>query len=34
VDRQCQWLEAIGFVDVDCFFKLFELASFGGRKPP
>jgi tRNA (cmo5U34)-methyltransferase len=32
VDLQCRWLEEIGFVDVDCFFKLFELALFGGRK--
>jgi len=30
VERQCEWLRAIGFVDVDCFFKLFELAVFGG----
>lgn len=29
---QCQWLEEIGFVDVDCYFKLFEIALFGGRK--
>ena len=33
VDVQCQWLREIGFVDVDCFFKVFELATFGGRKP-
>jgi tRNA (cmo5U34)-methyltransferase len=33
VDLQCRWLAEIGFVDVDCFFKLFELALFGGRKP-
>lgn len=32
VDIQCQWLREIGFVDVDCFFKVFELALFGGRK--
>jgi ubiquinone/menaquinone biosynthesis C-methylase UbiE len=30
---QCQWLEEIGFVDVDCYMKLFEIALFGGRKP-
>ncbi len=30
---QCRWLEEIGFVDVDCFLKIFELALFGGRKP-
>ncbi|MBU4316193.1 MAG: class I SAM-dependent methyltransferase [Proteobacteria bacterium] len=29
---QCQWLKQIGFQDVDCFFKIFELALFGGRK--
>jgi tRNA (cmo5U34)-methyltransferase len=33
VDLQCQWLRAIGFADVDCFFKLFQLALFGGRRP-
>jgi len=32
VDQQCQWLRAIGYRDVDCFFKTFELAVFGGRK--
>ncbi|MFZ5759106.1 MAG: class I SAM-dependent methyltransferase [Thermodesulfobacteriota bacterium] len=32
VVEQCQWLRRIGFVDVDCFFKIFELALFGGRK--
>jgi hypothetical protein len=33
VEEQCAWLRAVGFVDVDCFFKAFELAVFGGRKP-
>ena len=28
------WLRQIGFQDVDCYFKAFELALFGGRKPP
>lgn len=32
VEEQCQWLRQIGFADVDCFFKVFELALFGGRK--
>ena len=32
VETQCQWLRDIGFQDVDCFFKIFELALFGGRK--
>ena len=33
LDVQCGWLREIGFVDVDCFFKVVELAVFGGRKP-
>jgi tRNA (cmo5U34)-methyltransferase len=33
VELQCLWLREIGFTDVDCFFKVFELALFGGRKP-
>ena len=33
VEEQCEWLRAIGFADVDCFFKVFELAVFGGRRP-
>jgi SAM-dependent methyltransferase len=33
VEVQCQWLQEIGFGDVDCFFKLFQLALFGGQKP-
>lgn len=33
VEDQCDWLRDIGFIDVDCFFKVFELAVFGGRKP-
>ncbi|MGB4089303.1 MAG: class I SAM-dependent methyltransferase, partial [Smithellaceae bacterium] len=32
VEEQCQWLRDIGFEDVDCFFKTFELALFGGKK--
>jgi SAM-dependent methyltransferase len=32
VETQCQWLRQIGFRDVDCFLKVFELALFGGRK--
>ena len=32
VEKQCQWLSDIGFEDVDCFFKTFELALFGGKK--
>jgi tRNA (cmo5U34)-methyltransferase len=33
VEAQCDWLREIGFTDVDCYFKIFELAIFGGRKP-
>jgi SAM-dependent methyltransferase len=33
VEAQCDWLREIGFAEVDCFFRLFELALFGGRKP-
>ncbi|MFQ5441552.1 MAG: class I SAM-dependent methyltransferase [Thermodesulfobacteriota bacterium] len=33
VDAQCGWLRDTGFVDVDCYFKVFELAVFGGRRP-
>ena len=32
VDAQCRWLRDAGFEDVDCYFKVFELALFGGRK--
>jgi tRNA (cmo5U34)-methyltransferase len=32
VEAQCQWLRDIGFKEVDFFFKIFELALFGGRK--
>ena len=32
VETQCGWLRDIGFQDVDCYFKVFELAVFGGRK--
>jgi SAM-dependent methyltransferase len=32
VEEQCEWLRAAGFSDVDCFFKVFELAVFGGRR--
>jgi amino acid adenylation domain-containing protein len=32
VDAQCGWLREIGFQEVDCFFKVFEHAMFGGRK--
>ena len=33
VEEQCNWLREIGFVNVDCFFKVFEISIFGGVKP-
>lgn len=33
VELQTQWLEEIGFVHVDCFFKIFEITLFGGLRP-
>ena len=33
LEDQCVWLRELGFEDVDCYFKLFELAVFGGRRP-
>ncbi|NER02882.1 MAG: class I SAM-dependent methyltransferase [Okeania sp. SIO3C4] len=33
VETQCDWLRKIGFIHVDCFLKLFEIALFGGIKP-
>lgn len=32
VTTQCEWLRQIGFTDVDCFMKLFEIALFGGLR--
>ena len=32
VEEQCNWLRKTGFKQVDCYFKLFELALFGGVK--
>jgi hypothetical protein len=33
VEAQCEWLREIGYADVDCYLKIFELATFGGRRP-
>jgi ubiquinone/menaquinone biosynthesis C-methylase UbiE len=32
-ELQCDWLREIGFEEVDCYFRIYELAVFGGRKP-
>lgn len=33
VDLQCKWLREIGYEEVDCYFRIYELAVFAGRKP-
>ena len=33
VDVQCHWLHEIGYEEVDCYFRIYELAVFAGRKP-
>ena len=33
VAAQCNWLREIGYEEVDCYFRIFELAVFGGRRP-
>jgi tRNA (cmo5U34)-methyltransferase len=33
VEMQCNWLRGIGFELVDCYFRVYELAVFGGRRP-
>ena len=33
LELQCQWLREIGYLNVDCYFKIFELGLFGGQKP-
>jgi ubiquinone/menaquinone biosynthesis C-methylase UbiE len=32
-ELQCAWLREIGYEEVDCYFRIYELAVFGGRKP-
>ena len=32
VEVQCDWLREIGFSNVDCYLKIFELALFGGTR--
>lgn len=33
IEVQCDWLRKIGYEEVDCYFRIYELAVFGGRKP-
>jgi tRNA (cmo5U34)-methyltransferase len=33
VDTQCNWLRGIGYDLVDCYFRVYELAVFAGRRP-
>jgi tRNA (cmo5U34)-methyltransferase len=33
VDVQCTWLREIGYEEVDCYFRIYELAVFAGRRP-
>jgi SAM-dependent methyltransferase len=33
VEMQCGWLRRIGYEEVDCYFRIYELAVFGGRRP-
>jgi ubiquinone/menaquinone biosynthesis C-methylase UbiE len=32
LEVQCEWLRKIGFTNVDCYFKVLEIALFGGMK--
>lgn len=34
VELQCDWLRQLGFIHVDCYLKVFELALFGGMRSP
>lgn len=33
VELQCDWLREIGFEEVDCYFRVYELAIIAGRRP-
>ena len=33
IDVQCEWLCETGYEEVDCYFRIYELAVFAGRKP-
>lgn len=32
VEVQCAWLRELGYQEVDCYFRIYELAVFAGRK--
>jgi SAM-dependent methyltransferase len=34
VETQCGWLRELGYEDVDCYFRIYSLAVFAGRRPP
>ena len=33
VEAQCGWLREIGYLDVDCYFRIYSLAVLAGRRP-
>ncbi|MBN2034645.1 MAG: class I SAM-dependent methyltransferase [Deltaproteobacteria bacterium] len=33
LDQQLTWMRAVGFEDVDCFFKRYNFIVYAGRKP-
>ena len=33
VDMQCNWLREISYEEVDCYFRIYELAVFAGCRP-
>lgn len=33
VEDQCNWLRQIGYEEVDCYMRIYELAVFGGHRP-
>lgn len=33
IGQQLDWLREVGYTDVGCFFKTFDMAIFGGRRP-
>ena len=33
LELQCDWLREIGYEEVDCYFRVYELAVFAGRRP-